>query len=192
MSRDSLLKTLWVQNRSAALILCSLITACGTLLLLQTRLVAPELEKLRDRQADLQQQLRQRQMQATKSGLPISAVARLETDLNRFREMIPAKQKFSDFIGELFSWADQAGLAIDQISYRPKVDPEMDLLSYGLSFAVTGSYSQLKHYIHLLENSSRILMINQIALAGSHDPDRGENIVSLHIQLTTYFQETAQ
>jgi type IV pilus assembly protein PilO len=64
-------------------------------------------------------------------------------------------------------------------------------LQYDLDFAVSGGYEQLKRFIHLLENSPRILIIHQIALAGSEGAGSGKPGVQLQIHLTTFFQEEA-
>ncbi len=189
MSRSSLLLTIWNQNRPALIILCCLLAASGALFLLQTQLLEPKINRLSSQQSELQQQVRQRQLQVTTTGLPLSTAERIDEDLQKFRELIPEKLLFSEFIGELFSWAEQADLEIDQINYRPEPLPESGLLSYGLNFSVQGSYEQIKHFIHQLENSARILIIDKISLAGANDPQQDQQGVALQIELTTYFRE---
>ncbi len=192
MSRNSFVEVLWTQNRAAFVLLLVLLLGCCTFWLLQDYKIVPQIIRLRAQQDQLQQQLQQRELQVTTTGMPMSTAERIDKDLRRFRELIPAKQQFSGFIGELFSWAEQAELDIDQVSYQPELVAELGMLGYGLNFSVTGTYEQLKRFIHLLENSSRILIIENIALTGANSPDEGDSVVSLQIQLRTYFQEVTQ
>ena len=191
-SRSALLKVVWEQNRGILVVLALLLLACGGLYLAEDRFVARDLEQLRLEQATLQRQLRQLQQRVSKDGMPLSASELIAKDLDDFNAKIPSKTKFADFIGDLFAWADRVDLGIRQVSYQPKVEPEAGLLKYGLSFSVQGDYGQLKRFIHLLENSTRILIIDSITLAGRPDLEGNKNEVTLNIKLTTYFQEEGQ
>lgn len=188
----TILKVVWEQNRGMLIVLATLLIVCTGLFLTEDQFGEPELERLRLEQSSLQQQLRQQQQQVTKEGMPLSAAGQIAKDLSAFHKKIPTKVEFADFIGDLFAWATKANLVIRQVSYQPKVDPELGFLQYGLNFSVKGTYAQLKKFIHLLENSSRILIIDSISLSGRPGSEDEINEVALNIKLTTYFQEEAR
>lgn len=188
MLKNALLNAIWEQSRSWLFVVAALLLLVVALFVYHAQSVAPETEQLQRRLGSLQEQLRNREAKLAESDIPVSAVEQMEEDLLKFSEMIPPKQKFADFVGDLFHWADQSGLDIRQISYQPKIDSDSKYLNYGLSFSVQGEYRQLKKFIHLLENSKRILIIDKIGLAGKRSKDKSAK-VSLKINLTTFFQE---
>lgn len=191
MLKNALIAAIWEQSRGWLYVITTLILLSVALFIYQTQFVSVETEQLQRRLETLQEQLRNRTAKLEESGVPVTAVEQMEGELRKFSALIPEKQKFADFIGELFHWADQAELDIRQISYQPKIDKETTFLNYGLSFSVQGTYEQLKKFIHLLENSQRILIIDKIALTGKRNKDKSAT-VDLQINLTALFKEIAQ
>ena len=183
-----LMTTVWEQNRTLIIVILTLLLLIITVLVGQKLVYEPNLLTLRAEQSRLQQHVRQRQMEFNNSGVPVSAAEQIEKNLQQFENLIPTQTDFSGFIGELFGWAQQAGLEIHQISYNHEHEKETAFLRYGLSFSVKGSYSQVKNFIHLLENSQRILLIEKISLRGSSTNKSGQHKVDLRIELATYFQ----
>lgn len=188
MFKSALLETIWEQSRSWLYVMGTLVLLSVVVLIYQTHVLAPETEQLQRRQSSLQKQVRAREAKLNESGVPVSTVELMEENLEQFSRLIPPKQKFSDFIGELFHWAEQAQLEIRQISYQPKIDKETEYLNYGLSFSLQGTYEQLKKFMHLLENSKRVLIVDKIGLTGKRNKDSSTS-VNLQINLTTLFQE---
>jgi len=188
MLNNPLLKEIWSQGRGWLVTMLLLTIISAALYIYQHQLVDPKNELLVEQKTELQKQLRERQADLERSGVPISTVERMQEELQKFTALIPPTQKFADFIGELFFLADQSQLEIDSVSYRPEVNKETEFLHYEVTFSVQGTYDQLKQFIHLLENSKRILIIDKIAMTGKRDEaDRAE--VNLQIGLTTLFQE---
>lgn len=185
-----LIVALWEQNRVRMIVIIVLALLVLALYAGQRWIAEPNLLKLRTEQSQLQKQVRQRQMEFANTGIPVSATEQMEKNLQQFRGMIPAEIDLSRFIGELFQWAQQAGLDIHQISYQPEYDKETKFLRYGLNFSVKGSYPQVKKFIHLLENAKRILVVEKISLVGSESKKKKET-VELRIELSTYFQRGA-
>ena len=183
-----LITAVWEQNRIRIIVITVLLLLIVAVFSGQQWVSEPNLLALRTEQSRLQQHVRQRQMEFANSGVPVSAAEQIEKNLQQFDHLIPAQTDFSGFIGELFDWAQQAGLDIHQISYQPEDEKETEFLRYGLSFSVKGSYSQVKKFIHLLENAQRILLIEKISLTGSSSNKKSKNKVSLRIELSTYFQ----
>jgi type IV pilus assembly protein PilO len=188
MFNSALLKTVWEQSRVCLCIISGLLVLCLLLLLVQNQFVAPETQQLERRKAALQSQLKEREAKLAQSGVPISAVEQMERDLANFSALIPKKQKFADFLGDLFRWADQAELEIREVKYQPEIDEETKYLHYGLNFSLEGDYKQIKKFIHLLENSPRILIIDKITLTGRQTKEK-QSLVQLQINLTSVFQE---
>lgn len=184
----SLIKSAWEQNRAKIIIIIVLLFLNLAIFFGQKLVYEPNLLTLRTEQSRLQQHIRQQQMEFTNSGIPVSAAEQIEKNLQQFNRLIPVQTNFSVFIGELFGWAQQAGLEIHQIGYLPEYDKETDFLSYGLNFSVKGSYSQIKKFVQLLEHSQRILLIEKISLRGSSTDKSGQHKVDLRIELATYFR----
>lgn len=187
MAQASLVQAIWGENRGKIILLLLLVIAVVGAYAGQQLVVEPHLQALSTEQFHLQQYVRQRQVEFANSGIPVSTAEQLEKNLERFSSLIPPKEKFSLFIGELFEWSGDTDLEITQVSYQPEIDDETGFLRYGLNFSVTGRYAQIKKFIHLLESSKRILMIDEISLSGAGG-NKKDGIVSLNIALTTYFQ----
>ncbi|MCK5826795.1 MAG: type 4a pilus biogenesis protein PilO [Desulfuromusa sp.] len=183
-----LIAAVWDSNRPRIIVIIILFLLVMTVFIGQRWFYEANLLRLRTEQSRLQQHVRQRQMDFTNSGIPVSTAEQIEKNLQQFDHLIPVQTDFSGFIGELFEWAQQAGLEIHQINYQPKHEKEAALLRYGLNFSVKGSYSQVKNFIYLLENSQRILLIEKISLSGSSTNKSGQRKVDLLIELATYFQ----
>ena len=183
-----LIAAVWEQNRARLIVIGVLLLCVVGIFVGQRTIVEPNLLSLRIEQSRLQQHVRQRQMEFANSGVPVSAAEQIEKNLQQFNQLIPLQTDFSAFLGELFDWSQQAGLEIHQISYQPKYEKETAFLRYGLSFSVKGSYTQIKKFIHLLENAQRILLIDKISLVGSSSSKKDRRKVDLRIELSTYFQ----
>ncbi len=96
----------------------------------------------------------------------------------------PDHKELPALLEELFAYTDQLALTIERINYRPKQLPESDLVQYGLSFQLTGSYDQIKHMIFLLEHSPRTIALNKLQF--HRRPSQSKNVV-LGMDLDTYF-----
>lgn len=121
------------------------------------------------------------------SGAPLSLpflYQQAGNDIARVHELIPNRAHLSDLVLDISRLADKAGFEIESVSYSPEKVEDFALLGYTLSFSVNGTYRQLKKFVHLLEVSPRIIILDSIDLAGS----KGEGI-SMRIMLTTYFRE---
>ncbi len=184
MSREQLIQTLWGDNRGKVILLLIIILLIGAVQLWRGVWVETKLEsshrELQKVQADLDS-IQQRI--ADGGGAQISGVAE---DLEYFYKIVPSRSGLGSFIGRLYSYAKAAEIDIDRISYTAKPVKETSLLGYQLVFTVTGSYAQVKKFIHQLENSPSLLILDKISLAGNRQAD--EEIVNLQIQLQTFFK----
>lgn len=117
---------------------------------------------------------------------PAQLYAQGEQDLAGFRERIPPYRDFTGLIAELQGLAEEAGLELNQISYQHEQEKGADLLRYKLSFTVAGSYRDLKIFVHALEQSPRLIVVDQIGLQGVDADNEAE--VRLQLNLETYFR----
>jgi Tfp pilus assembly protein PilO len=104
--------------------------------------------------------------------------------LQEFFAGFPPHAELPALIEELFSYANELGLAIDAITYRPKNLAKHQLVQYALSFQLEGTYDQIKHMIFFLENSPRIMALNSLQFHQRGAQSRG---VVLGLNLETYF-----
>lgn len=181
MIRKPLLLTVWATHR---LLLISL----GVLFLLNILLfaflyfvVAPKLSQTERELALLQQQSRRSDVVA-----PQQAYEQGIKDYERFRTLLPSLRNFSDLIGDLYSLAEQCNLEISQIGYTQKELPDSGLLEYALKFSLIGTYDELKRFVYGLEESKRLVVIDQMTLNAAQG-EEDDNLVSLSLSLTTYF-----
>lgn len=191
MSRSSLIKLLWGENRGLNILILALLLANLSVYIVQTRFLDSELSRLNSEVRDRHQSLRNLQQQKNAGSMPVSELAQAENDLIRFQKLIPSDEELSEMIGEIYKFAANAGLAIKQISYNPEWLEEVALLRYDLKFSVSGQYGQLKRFIHQLERAERILIISDISMtrsAGSQE----EGEVSLQIDIKTFFEDESR
>lgn len=106
-------------------------------------------------------------------------------DLVEFNGKIPPHREFTGLINELHQLAEEAGLDLTQVSYGHK-EEKNNLLRYTLGFGVAGEYAEVKQFIHALEQSPRLMLIEQINLTGA-DRDGGTE-VRLQLSVATFFQ----
>jgi len=188
MSREQLIQTLWGENRGKVLFLAILVLMIGAVQLWQGLWVDVKLDESRIDLRKEQNELRLlRQRIEEGGGAKLSGIA---DDLDSFYQIVPPRSGLGSFIGRLYSYAAAAHIDIDQISYSAKPVKETSLLGYQLSFKVTGSYAQVKKFIHQLENSPSLLILDQISLSGSNKAM--EENVNLQLQLRTFFREGEQ
>jgi len=129
---------------------------------------------------------RQAELRSGGGDSPAQLLAQGEKDLAAFSEKIPPHREFTGLIVELQGLAEEAGLDLDQVSYKPVQEKESDLLRYTLTFTVVGGYRDIKQFIHALEQSSRLMILRQIGLQGV-DEDTATD-VRLQMSLETFFR----
>ena len=183
MIREPVWKAVWRVNR---IIPVSLVGLLGLNLLLSLFLTYGLEEKATVIQAEvirLQADERHTQGGRGDSESPVIIYTRGIEDLQRFRQAMPDKSELSGLVDELFSMADRAGLSIDSVQYNSRKESEQQLLRYVIDYQVTGTYKQIKKMIHLIEQSERIIFIDELSLGSA----RADKNVSLSLTLTTFF-----
>lgn len=191
-TRQSFVLTLWQKSRWRILLIGLLFIMVLGFYGYERVVIEPRVQLLSTEQFRLQQKVRQRQADSANRGLPVSIAEQIEKNLHLFNDLVPPQEQFSGLLGDLFSWAQEAGLKIDQINYQPEQGETTEFLRYGLNFSVEGGYTQIKKFIYLLEKSERILIIDNISLSSQAGRGERKSEVNLRIALTTYFQGGAE
>lgn len=184
MSRVPYWLAAWRVNRVVPVVLAGLLLVDVVLYVVLTTSVFPAEGAAQRDFLTAEGQLRSRRAPRLGSA---EALRQSEADLARFRQGIPAREDFSALIGDLYALAGDCELLLTQISYQPKELADQELLAYSLNFSVAGTYPQLKRFIHGLEQSRRLLLIEDLSLGGDPASDDGEG-VTLNLRLTTYFR----
>lgn len=188
MEKESFWAALWRANRilpiiTGGLLLVNLVVAGLAVWVVAPRLAASE-------QAYL---ARQQEYRDARSGevdnSPAGIYRRGRRDIKTFLDMIPEQASFTGLLKDLFGMAGKAGLAIDQVTYDPSPVKNEELLSYTLSFSVSGDYGKVKKFIFLIEHSPRVLVIDELNLKSVNEKLPGQ--ITLGLRLTTYFRTPA-
>ena len=181
MNRKPVLIAVWEAHR---FLLIGLAGLFGLNILLFSLLyfgVAPKLSQSERELSLLQQQSRRSDAVAPQQGYEQGV-----KDYAQFTALLPSLRNFSELIGDLYALAEQCDLEISQISYAQKELPDSGLLAYALKFSLTGTYDELKRFIYGLEESKRLVVIEQMTLNAAKG-EEGTALVSLSLSLTTYF-----
>jgi Tfp pilus assembly protein PilO len=134
-----------------------------------------------------EQQVIRRQSELRSGGdSPAQLFVQGEKDLVAFRDKIPLHREFTGLIVELQTLAEDAGLDLNQVSYKAEQEKGSGLLRYTLTFTVVGSYRDIKQFVHALEQSSRLIILRKIGLQGAGED--GATDVRLQLSLETFFR----
>lgn len=183
MSQDTLLAALWRQNRVFPVAIAVLLAINIAMYLFLVLVQVPRAESIERDYIELQAKTRQGKVAAE---TPQARYLQAKSGLERFRAIIPERSELSRLIAQLHELASASGLTVHQIGYSPAEIPEEKLLAYTLSFSVTGSYAEVKHFVYRLEQAKRIVVIDQFGLSAATSPGKSRK-VSLNLKLTTYF-----
>lgn len=189
MEREPIYLVAWRLNRVFPLVVCGLALLNLIVYLSLNYLVVPQRVSLEKQLVDLQTRVRQARQTDTEAKTPAEVYRRGKADLLKFREAIPTKSEFPALLAEIFSLAGRSGLVIDKIGYTPKEIEDQSVLRYGMAFSVEGDYGQVKRFISALEQSSRLIVIDDLSLSG--DQEAGNSKVELSLKLATFFQSEA-
>lgn len=184
MNRSSVWMAAWSVNRTIPICLLGLLVANILLFLFLSYVMEGKASAVQARYIYLQAEERLSQRGGNDAGSDLVLYSRGLEDLKKFRLAIPAKSELSGLVDELFSLADKAGLTINSVQYEPEVKPEQKMLNYTIRYQVTGTYNQVKKMIHLIEQSKRLIAIDELTLGSA----RKDEAVNLALSLTTFFR----
>ena len=182
MNRKPILVVVWLAHRYLLIGLGGLFGLNMLLFSLLYFGVAPKLS-----QAERELALLQKESRSSNVVAPQQSYEQGVKDYARFRTLLPSLRNFSELIGDLYALAEQCNLEISRIGYTQKEISETGLMAYALKFSLTGTYDELKRFIYGLEESKRLVVIEQMALNAAKG-EEGASLVSLSLSLTTYFE----
>jgi Tfp pilus assembly protein PilO len=109
-------------------------------------------------------------------------------NLVRFHDDILSDKftKLTTIQREIRDLATQFQINPENISYTPDYVKDQELVNFGISFPLRGSYENLRQFIHRVESSPHFLIIDDITLS---DAREGGVVLSLNIRLRTFFQD---
>lgn len=192
MAMKALLAAAWRVNQGLPLLIAVLLLLNVIVYLFTHWHVAPWVEDYEGRYVAQQERHRQARQGIAAIATPQSAFRQGREDLATFRAAIPSRAGFPALLGELFTLAEASGLEIERVGYEPKEIEERGLLRYGLNFSVTGTYRQIKLFIYELEQSPRLIIIEDVSLGENAAVDAGATAqVTLRLRLATYFRADA-
>lgn len=127
--------------------------------------------------------------EALKSGQSLGAATIYQNgvrDLALFDKRFIPKREFTRFINQLYESAQSNSLEMKGITYKPgAVKEARGLLSYAVTFTVSGKYASVKSFLADFSRYKEIVTLDSIALS---NPSRTEESVSLRIQMTAYLK----
>ncbi len=109
-------------------------------------------------------------------------------DLEKLKARIPEKRQFARVLSDLLEAASNSAVEIGSISYKPVKIKDEPLLSYQLSFPVTGSYAAVKSYLSDLQKNPELLVVDMVNFSNS---DLFIEKVVMNLQITVYLREGA-
>jgi type IV pilus assembly protein PilO len=107
-------------------------------------------------------------------------------DLKKLASRIPAKRQFPRLLGDILDAAASSAVVTGNVSYKPQViKGHEDLLAYGISMSVGGSYAAVKSFLADLQKNSELVVIDS---AGFSNSNLFEENVVMDLRLTVYLQ----
>lgn len=107
-------------------------------------------------------------------------------DLKKLALRIPVKRQFPRVLGDILDAAASSAVVTGNVNYKPQtIKGKDDLLAYGVSMTVGGSYAAVKSFLGDLQKNSEMIVIDGISLSKS---DLYEENVVMELRLTVYLQ----
>lgn len=140
--------------------------------------------------ADLQTKWSDLRRQAAQAGLVDAATLHRQgaVDLEKLKERIPEKRQFARVLSDLLEDAASSAVEVGPISYKPVQIKEEALLSYQLSFSVSGGYAAVKSYLSDLQKNPELIVVDTVVFSNS---DLYVENVVMGLKLTIYLREDA-
>jgi len=137
--------------------------------------------------ADLQTKWSSLRSQTARAGLVNAATLHHQgsVDIEKLKTRIPEKREFARVLSELLESAASSAVEVGSISYRPVQLKEEALLSYQLSFSVSGRYAAVKSYLSDLLKTPELIVVDSVAF--SNNDLFVENVV-MDLRITVYLR----
>jgi type IV pilus assembly protein PilO len=111
-----------------------------------------------------------------------------KSDLEKLKPRIPLKRDFPRLLGDIMEAASSSGVVMGGITYKPQKVKDENLLAYGVTMSVNGSYAAVKSFLADVQKNRELLVVDGISLSNS---DLFEENVTMDLRLTVYLREGA-
>lgn len=99
---------------------------------------------------------------------------------------IPPKREFPRVLGDILDAASSSGTVIGNVSYKPQMIKDENLLAYGVTMSVGGSYASVKSFLADVVKNRELIVLNGFTLSNT---DLYEEFVTMDLHLTVYLRE---
>lgn len=107
-------------------------------------------------------------------------------DLAEFQKRLVPKERFPALMSQIYDTAKNNSLSLKGVSYKPDtIKGEKQMVTYGVSFTVSGRYASVKKFIADLLRYKELVTVDSISL-GSQSAT--EETVNLRVQTTVYLK----
>lgn len=150
-------------------------------------LLSPLAKSRSQREADLrdaQMELKEKEKQIGPSRGMDRKIAAATTDIASFyQQRLPSA--YSQIDAALGKAAQESGVALQNISFKPDKKAVEDLQRVDISLTISGPYVSDVKFINAIERDKVFFVINSVSLVG------GQNGVQLQVNAETYFKTGA-
>ncbi len=117
------------------------------------------------------------------------ALANLQGNLSTLREeeMAPMKERLVPFLTDVLKRTQEAGLRVERLAYAATRDKKSGLVYFTASYAVKGSYEQIRRCAFLLESSPEFVTLDGLTLRGDDSASSLE--VAVQLVVGTFFAD---
>ena len=109
-------------------------------------------------------------------------------DVEAINARIPLKRDFPRVLGDVLDAAAANGTVIGNLSYKPQVIKDENLLAYGVTMAVGGSYASVKSFLADVLKNRELVVVEGFTLTNN---DLYEEFVTIELRLSVYLRENA-
>jgi Tfp pilus assembly protein PilO len=102
-------------------------------------------------------------------------------------EMRTMRERLVPFLEDVMRQAQTAGLQPERIGYNARAEGRSGVVTFRATYALEGSYGEIRRCISNLENSSQFIIIESLGLRGRDDASSLQ--VGVQITVGTYFSD---
>jgi Tfp pilus assembly protein PilO len=118
-----------------------------------------------------------------------AALTSLEGNLGDLRGSLLGSMhdRLIPFLKDVVQRTEEAGLHAERVAYTAQPDKKSGLVYFSASYAVKGSYEQIRRCVYLLETSPQFVMIDSLGLRSQEVATSVD--VSVQLIVGTYFSD---
>lgn len=129
------------------------------------------------------------QRQRLELGQTAERLEALQRNLAALRqgEMRTMRERLVPFLEDVLRQAQSAGLQPERIGYNARAEGRSGVVTFRATYALEGSYDDIRRCISNLENSPQFIIIESLGLRGRDDASSLQ--VAVQITVGTYFSD---